>query len=60
VIKAPIKRSVTGFTMVTGEMVVPLMTDADYNYGSVHGKGTTTTYYIGGKTYNAFGKEVKQ
>jgi hypothetical protein len=46
------------FNVVTGDMVVPMM--AYDGYGSVHGEGATTTYYIGGKIYDAFGKEVKR
>lgn len=45
--------------IVSGKMIVPLMYREDDNVASVHGEATTTTYYIAGKKFDAFGKEMK-
>ncbi|QXU43187.1 hypothetical protein [Pedobacter sp. D749] len=45
--------------IVTGRMIVPLMYREDDNVASVHGEASTTTYYIAGKKFDAFGKEME-
>lgn len=47
------------FNVVTGYMIVPLMTRED-NFASVHGEGADVTYYIGGAKYDASGKKIKE
>ncbi|QDW24495.1 hypothetical protein FFJ24_006565 [Pedobacter sp. KBS0701] len=45
--------------IVTGRMIVPLMYRGDNDVASVHGEASTTTYYIAGKKFDAFGKEME-